>query len=220
MLRADGERYAFRHALLQEAVYDDLLPGERSRWHGAYVRALVEAGQEEPGSWAELAHHALAAHDLPTALRASTLAAKAATELLAPREALAHLDRAIELFDSVPDAAALVGVDAVDLYRRAAGYASRCGRVERAVALARVALERAEADVAAGGDPRRPALLHHRLAQHLIAAERVEEALQHAQEAVDGYRSTARRRGAGPRPRLGDGRPGPGPHARRPSRGP
>ena len=27
------ERYAFRHALLQEAVYDDLLPGERTRLH-------------------------------------------------------------------------------------------------------------------------------------------------------------------------------------------
>ena len=32
--------YAFRHALLSEAVYDDLLPGERSRLHTAYVSAL------------------------------------------------------------------------------------------------------------------------------------------------------------------------------------
>src|SRR5690606_26118226 len=32
--------YSFRHALLGEAVYDDLLPGERSRLHAAFVEAL------------------------------------------------------------------------------------------------------------------------------------------------------------------------------------
>lgn len=189
VLRAEGERYAFRHALLQEAVYADLLPGERSRWHGAYVRALSAVGADGPGSAAELAHHALAAHDLPTALVASVRAAEAATDMLAPREALAHLERAIELYDSVPDAASATGMDAVDLYRRAAGYASRCGRVERAVALARAALQRAEADE----DPRRVALLDHRLAQHLIAADRVADALGHAERAVAGYEAAARR---------------------------
>jgi len=195
VMRAEGERYAFRHALLQEAVYDDLLPGERSRWHAAYVQALTATSQEQPGSWAELAHHGLAAHDLPTALLASVRAAEAATDLLAPREALEHLERAIELYDSVPAAEAAIGMDAVDLYRRAAGYASRCGRVERAVALARVALGRADAEATDGGDRRRPALLHHRLAQHLIAAERLPEALGHAQQSVEGYRLLD---GAGP----------------------
>lgn len=190
VLRAEGERYAFRHALLQEAVYADLLPGERSRWHGAYVRALSAAGLAGPGSAAELAHHSVAAHDLRTALVASVRAAEAATELLAPREALAHLERAIELYDSVPGAAAATGLDAVDLYRRAAGYASRCGRVERAVALARAALGRADDE---GGDPRRQALLHHRLAQHLIAADRLPDALVHAHAAVAGLEADAAR---------------------------
>ena len=74
-------------------------------------------------------------------------------------------------------------MDAVELHRRAAGYANRCGRVERAVALAREALGRAEA----GGDPGRVALLHHRLAQHLIAAERVPDALPHAEQAVAAF---------------------------------
>ena len=188
VLRAEGERYAFRHALLQEAVYADLLPGERSRWHGAYVAALAAptgpaGGGDGPGTAAELAHHALAAHDLPTALAASVRAAEDATELLAPREALAHLERAIELFDSVPGATEVAGLDGVELHRRAAGYANRCGRVERAVALAREALRRAED----GGDAVRVALLHHRLAQHLIAAERVPDALPHAERAVAAY---------------------------------
>ena len=47
---ADG--YAFRHALLAEAVYDDLLPGERVRLHGAYVAALLAAtSPAPPPSW-------------------------------------------------------------------------------------------------------------------------------------------------------------------------
>jgi predicted ATPase len=34
--------YAFRHALLQEAAYAELLPGERVSLHGAYAAALAE----------------------------------------------------------------------------------------------------------------------------------------------------------------------------------
>ncbi|MFC5379817.1 helix-turn-helix transcriptional regulator [Aquipuribacter nitratireducens] len=188
VLRPEGERFAFRHALLQEVVYDDLLPGERRRWHGEYAAALVAALDDATtggpaavgGSAAELAHHALAAHDLPTALSACVRAADEAVDRLAPRQALAHLERAIELYDAVPDAAARLGQDDVDLHRRAAGLASRCGQVERAVALARGALDRAHA----AGDAHREGTLQHRLAQHLIAAERTEEALEHARAAV------------------------------------
>jgi predicted ATPase len=39
-----GDGYAFRHALLAEAVYDDLLPGERVRLHAAYAKALQQGG--------------------------------------------------------------------------------------------------------------------------------------------------------------------------------
>ena len=37
--RAGQEVYEFRHALLQEAVYRELLPGQRARLHGAYASA-------------------------------------------------------------------------------------------------------------------------------------------------------------------------------------
>ena len=40
---AGDEHYAFRHALLQEAIYDDLLPGERTRLHAAFARSLEQA---------------------------------------------------------------------------------------------------------------------------------------------------------------------------------
>ena len=42
MLVSDGLRYAFRHALLREAVYADLLAGERVPLHAALAEALVE----------------------------------------------------------------------------------------------------------------------------------------------------------------------------------
>ena len=40
---SDG--YAFRHALMQEAAYDDLLPGERRRLHRAFAQARRRAGR-------------------------------------------------------------------------------------------------------------------------------------------------------------------------------
>jgi predicted ATPase len=40
LVQVGDEGYAFRHALLAEAVYDDLLPGERARIHSAYAQAL------------------------------------------------------------------------------------------------------------------------------------------------------------------------------------
>src|SRR5206468_5940498 len=67
-----GERYAFRHALLQEALYDDLLPGERSRLHAGLAEALRGAAPARADSAvaAEIAHHLQAAHDVPGAFEA------------------------------------------------------------------------------------------------------------------------------------------------------
>src|SRR5579875_3725854 len=38
----DTDVYRFRHALLREALVDDLLPGERGPLHGAVGRALAD----------------------------------------------------------------------------------------------------------------------------------------------------------------------------------
>jgi predicted ATPase len=65
--RADGITYAFRHALLREAIYDDTLLGERLRLHRAIAESL-EAHREY--AVAELAYHWLGVwrvDDLPHA---------------------------------------------------------------------------------------------------------------------------------------------------------
>jgi hypothetical protein len=51
VLVAGPDGYAFRHALLAEAVYDDLLPGERVRWHRRYAAVLdaVPPDRRGPG---------------------------------------------------------------------------------------------------------------------------------------------------------------------------
>ena len=72
VLVAERGGYAFRHALLGEAVYDDLLPGERARLHTAYVTALE--GGSARGTAAELARHARLAMNREAAVSASVRA--------------------------------------------------------------------------------------------------------------------------------------------------
>src|ERR1017187_8095102 len=81
-----GAGYAFRHALLREAIYADLLPGERTRLHAGVAGLLRDEWRlaEVPGSAAELAQHSLASHDIPGAFAASILAAREAERLAAP----------------------------------------------------------------------------------------------------------------------------------------
>ena len=59
LTRIGDETYQFRHALLGEAIRDDLLPGERRRIHAAYLEALTTSDPRGPA--AEIAHHALGA---------------------------------------------------------------------------------------------------------------------------------------------------------------
>ncbi len=103
VLRAIGEHLEFRHGLLREAVYDDLLPGERTRTHGLLAAALQERLGETPGiaDLGRLAYHWYAAHDLPAAYAASVQAGLMARTYGGP-EAIAHLDRALGLFEQVP----------------------------------------------------------------------------------------------------------------------
>ncbi|HET7305989.1 MAG TPA: LuxR C-terminal-related transcriptional regulator [Segeticoccus sp.] len=132
--------YTFRHAMLREAVYDDLLPGERVRIHAAYVEAFREASRA--GAAAELARHAKGARDERTALRASIRAGDEAIAVGGPDEALRHYEHALELLDSSavrtdPDG---LQVGRADLTIRAAEAAVAAGRSHQAVALLKEAL--------------------------------------------------------------------------------
>jgi predicted ATPase/DNA-binding CsgD family transcriptional regulator len=158
----DWEVYAFRHALLREAVYSDLLPGERVRLHAAYARVLADE-QGVRGAAAALAHHSMESHAMPQALAASVIAAEEAERLGAPAESLRHLERALRLWDAVPAADRPPTVDELDLLRRALWVAGTAGEPERAIAYARSAVKLADQRE----DPELRARLRRRLAQSL-----------------------------------------------------
>src|SRR3954453_12944621 len=116
--------YGFRHALLREVVHDDLLPGEHAELHRAIARALEERTEREGHGGAHrtaaIAHHYMAAGDQPAAFAASVRAAKSSMAVQAYGEAGDLLDRAIELYNHVPDAERLANADMVELLSRAA----------------------------------------------------------------------------------------------------
>ena len=147
LVPAEGDgrpSYAFRHALVREVAYDDLLPTERSALHRLVAEALSaqpDVNVADARSAAELAYHWSGAHDDPRALEASLRAARTASEIYAHDEALEHYERAIRLWDRVPDAAADTGTDLASLYDAAAAAASSAGNARRAMELARAALE-------------------------------------------------------------------------------
>lgn len=174
----DGDAYAFRHALLQEAVYGDLLPGERVRLHATFARLLADP--DSSGSAAELAHHCLQSHDLHGALLASLRAAKSASRLGAPAEALGHYEQALQLWPAVPGADRDTGVDEVRLGQLAAAAAGAAGELPRAVALAREALSRVDAVA----EPEAAARAGYQLAHHLLAVDRVDDAYRATTDAV------------------------------------
>ena len=142
ILVTGGDGYAFRHALIREAVQGDLLPGERRRWHARLAQVLETRPALAPGSRAaaQVAYHWHAAGEPDRALPAAWRAAAEAAEALAYAEQLVMLDRVLELWDAVPDAARLVSASRLDVLERAATAAYLAGEPEHGVGLADAAL--------------------------------------------------------------------------------
>ncbi len=139
LLVTDGtEGYVFRHALLREAVYGDLLPGERTRLHATMSSLLSEEQRlAVPGTAAELAQHCLASHDIPGAFAASMRAGDEAERLGAPAEAHRHYDEALALWERVAEPEKTAGLARGKLGLLSAANAADSGDVERAVHLLR-----------------------------------------------------------------------------------
>jgi DNA-binding CsgD family transcriptional regulator/tetratricopeptide (TPR) repeat protein len=161
------EHYAFRHALVQEVVYDELLPGERRAWHRAFADALDAetpvAGATEAGHWAELAHHWAEAREERRAFETSLRAADAAMSSFAFAAALEGFERALGIWDGLADAEDVAGFDRIDLLRRAGLAAYLAADYRRAVAHRRDAVAAADRAV----DPVRAGILLEELGRAL-----------------------------------------------------
>ncbi|MFF4350737.1 AAA family ATPase [Streptomyces sp. NPDC001530] len=170
-----GDGYRFRHSLVREAVSDDLLPGERSRFNRRYAEALEADPTLVPADErvTRLASYWYHAHDAAKALPAVLDASVEARRRHAHSEQLRLLERAMELWDVAPDAvrAELRPVDYVEVYppcgcdpettplryldlmAEAAVAGRLCGERERALKITKRALHLLEDE----GDPLRAA---------------------------------------------------------------
>lgn len=185
ILLTDPEtRFCFRHALLREALYDDLLPGERSELHQRLAIALeARIGQGNEGELvrsAAIAGHYAAAGDQPAALRTTVIAAAAAERARAHGEAADLLERALELWPRVAESDRPTGIDHVELLLRAAnGHWANANR-SRSEDLLQQALREVDADA----EPARHALLLARLARTIWSLNRGAEAVAAGERAL------------------------------------
>ncbi|WP_408996043.1 helix-turn-helix transcriptional regulator [Streptomyces europaeiscabiei] len=179
LLPGEGSTYQFRHALTREAVYADLLPGERVRLHGVFARLLARRGRA--GESAERAHHSRESHDLADALTASVEAADHAHGIGAPAEELRHLEGALDLWSSVGAGARPRDLDTVTLTLRASSAAARAGDNHRAVSLTRAALAGAGPDA----DSELAARVRYTLAGDLMRVDSLKAAFRYSSEALE-----------------------------------
>ena len=173
----DGETYAFRHALVREALYADLLPHERQSMHEAVARLIASASGgallSPSARTLALALHWDAAGDAVEALPALVAAAEHASASHAYADAVALYRRAIERrLDQ--NLAAHADIDLVALYEAAAVAAYLSDDTAGAIELVRQAIAMHDADA----DPTRAGILRQHLCeylwQHGLEAESIE----------------------------------------------
>ena len=148
----DQDGYAFRHALVHEAVYEDMLPTVRRSLHKAYGEALAGDGHPAAGDATRLirlANHWRAARD-KRALAASITAGDAAMTGYAFDIACREYEEALLLWDT-DDGDRQLELDHVELLTRAGRATNMAARDRRAAILFREALDELGAD----GDPAR-----------------------------------------------------------------
>jgi DNA-binding CsgD family transcriptional regulator/tetratricopeptide (TPR) repeat protein len=169
--------FRFRHALLAEAMYATLIPGEREDLHARLAHALGE----HRASAGELAPHWTAAGRPIEALAASMRAARDAEAVSGRTEALAHLETALALWPVVPEADEQAGMDLSAVLTWAAELAYLTGNGPRAAAHTRRALELLDER----DEPVGAAVLYERLGTYLLPTGDRDNALAAFARAVD-----------------------------------
>jgi DNA-binding CsgD family transcriptional regulator len=182
VLVVEGDGYSFRHALIREAIHDDLLPGEHTRLHTRYAETLAADPGLMPARqrMVELAHHWYLAHDQVGALISAWQAVAATRESLAYAESLQMAARVLELWEKVPDAAERIQASHLDVLAEAVELCDHGSETELGIKFATSALK--EVDEAA--EPMRAALFHEQRGRLLLRLGR--------QEGLDDLRAARR----------------------------
>lgn len=179
LLRPERAFLEVGHDLLRDAVYQDLLPGERVALHAALAAAL-EAGAAGPVPAAEIAHHVTEAQDASRVVVWSLRAADEAMRVPAPQEALTHLERALAAWPVVDGAAEPAEESHGRLAVRAARAAGLAGEPVRGLEWARRAVGLCDDD----GDVLGSLQARAELVRRLLAVDATSQVVRPAQEAV------------------------------------
>ncbi|MFL5252790.1 MAG: hypothetical protein ACJ8AI_07830, partial [Rhodopila sp.] len=95
--------YSFKHALVQDAAYDSLLKRRRQELHAKIARVTEQRFPDAQTTEPEvLAHHLTAAGRAEAAIPLWQRAGELALKRMALTEAIAHLNRGLELVASLP----------------------------------------------------------------------------------------------------------------------
>jgi predicted ATPase len=104
--------FTFKHALVQDAAYDSLLKRRRQELHGRIARIIEERRPDTEATKPELlAHHYTEAQQPKKAIPLWQKAGSLALKRLALAEALAHLNRGLELVAALPASAQRDGME-------------------------------------------------------------------------------------------------------------
>ena len=149
MAHTDDDLVEFRHALLQEAAYAQLVPAERRTLHGAIACHLRDHPGWSPraGLHAVLAYHLDRAGESAAAFASSLAAADEALGAYGFDEAFTHLRRALDLRTELGDNVPADQPDEVDLRLAAADAALHAGRVTEAREVIELALPLVDAEL-------------------------------------------------------------------------
>ena len=161
ILVPDETGYSFRHSLLREVLYDDLLPGEHARLHATFAAVLTD--HPELGSILDrsaIPAHWFEAHDLQRGFASALEVAAIAS--LPHAEALALYARALDVWARVADPDSIVASQDVPydeevgtplsdprarILHLAGVRAYRAGEIDKGLSYIAAALERVEPDV-------------------------------------------------------------------------
>lgn len=167
----DEVRYAFRHALTRNAIYEQMLAAEARPLHAKIAKALENAPETDQHV-AELAYHWWEAHDLTKAVRYNELAGDAAVAVCAYRDAAESYERASQ-------ALALLHLPVADLQIKLSDALFQAGSTQRA----RVLYESAAKQYEAASDFERAAIAYlqlNRCLENLTETDAAEQVAQRA----------------------------------------
>ena len=98
--------YTFKHALVQDAAYDSLLKSRRQELHAKIAKVIEEHFPQTRETEPEvLAHHLTAAGETEAAIPLWQKAGELALKRMALTEAISHLNKGMELVNTLPASA-------------------------------------------------------------------------------------------------------------------